>query len=59
MRDYGAEAYANFVRMCKDVWKCPAISRAAYEKETRPIPDSPVNVDAVLRNNHKKKDKNK
>lgn len=57
MRDNGAEAYANFVRMCKEVWHCPAMSREAYEKETKPLSDSVVNVDAVLKNSRKKKDK--
>lgn len=56
MRDYGAEAYASYQRMCERLGH-PVMSREAYEKATKHVPDAVVNVDAVLRNNHRKKDK--
>lgn len=56
MRDLGAEAYASYVTMCKEVWHCPALERSAYERQTRHIPKDVVNADIVLMNNNRKKD---
>lgn len=56
MRDVGAEAYASYRKMCERLG-APAMTREAYEKATQVVYSTPVNVDAVLMNNNRKKDK--
>lgn len=56
MRDVGAEAYASYRKMCERLGH-PVMTREAYEKATQAVYSTPVNVDAVLMNNNRRKDR--
>jgi hypothetical protein len=50
------EAYERFKAMCKRL-NVPAMERWAWEKFTNGISSTPNNIDAILRNGKKVKDK--
>lgn len=50
------EAYALYLKWCADNNQ-PALDPLQYEKVTASLPSTPNNIDAILRNNNRKKDK--
>lgn len=52
------EIYADYLRWCMRM-DLPILSAAEYERAMGKLPDQTNNVDAILRNNNKKKDKPK